>query len=111
MAYILADGTVNEFKTSRGIDQGCLGSPILFAIGIHRALQRARKSLEEWACATGDHVVQAVQDIRFQSFLDDLSCLAAPIVAPTALRTLRDALRSIGLEVNLDKSNCWSPEG
>ena len=43
------------------------------------------------------------------SYLDDLSCIVSPECLPAALDIVRDELQRVGLEVNLDKSTCWSP--
>ena len=91
LVFILADGTSQEFRTSRGVDQGCPGSPVLFALGMHRALTRVRNRFEEWARSVRDDAVRAVQVARLLSFLDDLSCLAAPVVAPAASRRSRSS--------------------
>ena len=109
--YILADGSAVVLETCVGVDQGCPGSPVLFAMGMCRALCRARARIEEWLAANAADLTPGAAEagVTFMSYLDDLSCIVSPECLPAALDIVRDELQQVGVDVNLDKSTCWSP--
>ena len=76
-----------------GVQQGDPLAPLLFALGLHEAIQ---------PCAAARGVLQ-------QWFLDDGGLRGAFPALEDALRALVPALRGIGLEVNQKKCELYSP--
>jgi len=110
VVFFTADGRVIELHTCTGVDQGCPGSPVLFALGMRRAINRIRARLREWLTSCPDLALQTAV-LEVLSYLDDLTVVLPPAAVETALPVVEEELQEVGLTVNRDKTLCWSPSG
>ena len=104
------DGRLVEFKTGVGVDQGCPGSPVAFAFGMRRALQRIRARVQVWFDQSTDSALRGAY-LAILSYLDDLSLVIPPAAVERAVPIVQSELRAVGLDMNSDKSLCWAPSG
>ena len=93
------DGEAGMIRAERGVDQGCPLSPAFFALAVAPVLEQLEgnlRSLDPHA-----HVF---------AYLDDIYVVVDPSVAPRAVLAVRDALASVRLELNLEKTAVWTPD-
>ena len=104
------DGRAVEFPTGIGVDQGCPGSPIAFALGMRRALRQIRSRIEQFL-RTSENQAVGNANLASLSFLDDLTVVLPPETVSEAMPIVQEELAAVGLEANQDKSSCWAPSG
>ena len=77
VVFFTADGKTVEYQTSLGVDQGCPGSPVAFALGMRRAMRRIRQRVTEWLQAADDPALREAL-VAILSFLDDFTLIIPP---------------------------------
>ena len=108
----LDDGQIDIITSTVGADQGCSASPIVFAVGLRKALLRMRTRLEQMLAQGGDGAEPARAEIlRIIGYLDDLLLVVPQQHALGATTAVRDELAAVGLSVNMLKSKVWIPDG
>lgn len=101
-------GRIVEFATGVGVDQGCPGSPIAFALGMRKALSRICQRIQTWLDELPPNPARdAVLSIL--SYLDDSSLVIPPEAVEAAIPIVKEELKAVGLNMSADKSLCWAP--
>lgn len=99
----LANGRVAPFSIKGGIFQGDPLSAVLFAMYLDDlAAQATTTMLEQMTAASLP---------RTWAYIDDLTLYAAPEHATCCIDAWTTTLRGVGMELNLDKLQAWSPAG
>ena len=101
----LANGDARFLRSTRGLEQGCAGSPALFALAVTRvtnALQGFFRSRTPAGAPPCGHVLAR---------LDDLTIVTSRVHVNEAMACACTALLDIGLVVNAAKSRCWTVYG
>ena len=110
VVLITVDGRVVEYTTAIGVDQGCPGSPIAFALGMKRAFRKIRQRLESLLASSDDESSRQAR-LAILSFLDDVTLVLPPDAVSQAMPVVEEELAAVGLTANFEKSLCWAPSG
>ena len=101
-------GAPEIIVSSVGADQGCSGSPVAFAMGMRRVLNRLQARMRALAASlpasAGWHELQ-----RILGYLDDLLVIGPREQAPQVARLVEESLSEAGLSINWTKSRAWCP--
>jgi len=87
-------------SSTTGVQQGDPLGPLLFCVVLHRLLTKLTKITSD---QPNDLLVKIV------AFLDDVTIIASPDQARTALRLIKEEGPALGLYISLTKSVYWSP--
>ena len=98
-------GPPNDIRVSRGVKQGAPESALMFVATIAHTLQE----LHEYWLSKGWGLIMGSSTHTQSSYADDLICLAStPHMAKALLNSAQQKLDAIGLQLNSDKTECFS---
>ena len=89
-------GVVHQIPQAEGGEQGNPLMPLLFALGIHAALQAAQSNLP--------HEI-------LMAFLDDMYITSSPLRVGHSFAVLQEQLRHANIRVHLGKIKVWNSSG
>ena len=85
LVFVLESGEAAVIRTAVGIDQGCPGSVVAFALGMRRAINRIKARLPAILAELG--LDASSTPCAFFSFLDDLTVVVGAALAPACARS------------------------
>ena len=101
-------GAPEIIVSSVGADQGCSGSPVAFAMGMRRVLNRLQTRMRALAASLPASAARRELQ-RILGYLDDLLVIAPRHQAPQVARLVEESLSEAGLSINWTKSRAWCP--
>ena len=98
-------GPPQNIQVSRGVKQGAPESALLFVATIAHTL----RELQDYLLSKGWGLIMGSSAHTQSSYADDLICLAStPRMAKALLQSAQEKLGAIGLQLNSDKTECFS---
>eukprot|EP00973_Karenia_brevis_P067982 9456911-Karenia_brevis.AAC.2 len=104
------DGNAEVLRSTVGADQGCSASPVAYAMGMRRVLDRLQVRMRV-LLAQHPGAPDQRELHRLVGFLDDLLVVVPRRHASEVARLVEGAFAEAGLSINWSKSQVWCPDG